>query len=237
MTDPRLLLVSSQNAGFSTPLHVPGGLEFGDLAVVATNFNKVDDTATWTQFDDEEHPDNLRAYYRWIDGTEASDYSVTGTSTFIPFLDEGWAMAIYRNAVSILGFSSGNSSFENPTTIVNAPADLGQAYIVAWGSHTPDLNANRMFNDTLGFWVEDAANWPSFTSNIISHYDPVLPTPQVMPPGSWPNPGGSQNYSVISLKMEDQSATRQYPRDTRGFAAATRIFPPPRTNRIVGGHL
>lgn len=32
-------------------------------------------------------------------------------------------------------------------------------------------------------------------------------------------------------------ATRQYPRDTLGLAAAERVYPPSRTARVVGGHL
>lgn len=129
---------------------------------------------------------------------------------------------------------------------VHTPLPVPGGYDSAWMivASTNGTVGGHPEADELGAW--DFRNFDQQGRAGHSHYtwvslDPdvpelrIAPGPEIHVSGTRPNWDG---FAVALERLSDtkRPVTRQWPRDSLGLASAPRIFPPPRTNRVVGGH-
>lgn len=227
----------------------------GDLAVMAAMYGRLEafpgahEFLRTANFPGEGHPWGTAC---WVSLTE--DH-LAGDSPSIPvtfwtdgfyFLLQGWSLVIYRNVVEVsnargVGFS--DDPVEYPAYMPPG-GDFAPASIGVVMSRSRGTLGGFPEDDETGAWASDATNPTSRAGSLTAHWTrppSAGDTPVAMDPGEFPVRGTSPLWesAAVDLRLTGDltpPVVRQWPRDSLGLAAASRIYPIPRTRRVVGGH-
>lgn len=244
----RLTPVASTVGGSLTPALSPAATLPGDLLVLAIVDGESDEFGGFSPaLLDPAFPDYLWAGARFASDAGVSSFGVTYDSLGgLSFLYQGWVMVAYRGVRSVDGesLSAGHGVISppaNPYATPPVPIGVEQAAITIIGS-TNGTVAGRPQADVTGSWTNDGSVQRGRQSASIYHTHSLsYPNAGLIPGGEFVVSGTSPTWSAMSFGVVlepnlRRRVTRQYPRDSLGLAAAPRLYPPPRTGRLVGGH-
>lgn len=226
--------------GSDTTAELPGGVLPGDLLVAAVTNGDLGATG-WLNLD-LAGVDN--AYTKVADGTETSMAVTYNSSGGLSFLLNGWQVSAFRGFRAYEDFAAPTAADLDYTLPAVPPVPPGEhrAAVMVVSSRNGTV-AGHPEQDLGGFWVLSRFNQRGRRASTIYWWNSsVLPDRELVPAASIRVTGTAPKWQAVAFSVDlipddTRLVTRQWPRDSLGLAAAPRIYPPPRTNRLVGGHL
>lgn len=213
----------------------------GDLLILTSTARLTLLTGAW---ENQGAMDQMAIYSQFV-GVTPPGGVLTGSAVYepvggIPFLYRGILIQAYRGVQAILSvLTSPAIPFTSNDVPVPVPAGQFQGGLgaVEVGSGTI---AGAPGDDVTGHWRN--ANLIVRPRRSIRQYSYVSPDPTLPLPEGLFHIEGSELITYgwmagVSLVPDETiPVVRQYPRDSKGLAAGRRLYPPPRGNRLVGGH-
>jgi hypothetical protein len=218
-------------------------------------------TAGTTSTNDGPHPLTWMGYC-WVPidvtslaGVGSYNFGITAEYPFggIPFLQRSIQMVIYRNVDAVLEatttggedlYDPSGAGYANPWAVGSGATPLDSAVMAIATSN--GTVAGHAGGDTTGQWRSDGFDQGGRKSVAVFSWvtpgDGISTDALVLrPDGLFPLSGTNPSAWMIGVGLRRKTAdlppvVRQYPRDYRGLAAGRRLYPPPRGNRLVGGH-
>jgi hypothetical protein len=182
-----------------------------------------------------------------------AEYNLGG----IPFLQRSVQLVCYRNVKAVLGdtvtsdenkYVDTDTDHHNPWVVGGAggPANVPLDSAVMGIATANGTVAGHAGADLTGQWTsqgfdqggrKSVTEYSWVTPGDLDSPDTKVTRPDGLIPITGTRPSGYMVGIGLSRTLTDlPPVVRQYPRDYRGLAAGRRLYPPPRANRIVGGH-